>query len=155
MRLKKLAILVTLAGLLALGCSSKSNGPTGNNGFTLIMVMALQNTAGQPTIVAAQLLFDGITATVGTPSTASGPYVPLQTTLVGVASGNHTVTIQISTQTSSPNGYEVVTSSTAAPGAAPTINVFDQNNALLKSITLPIQMANLATGQGITYNFSL
>ncbi|MBV8200824.1 MAG: hypothetical protein JOZ15_09400 [Acidobacteria bacterium] len=150
MRLKRLTIAVTLAGLWALGCGG-SNGPTSNNGFTLIMNMGLENSAQQSTIVAAQLLFDGVTTLIGSPSGATGAFVSLQTTIGGVASGSHTVTLQISIQTSSPNSYKAET----AAMSAPTIVVLDANNNVLRTITLPIQMATLATGQGITYSFSL
>ena len=150
MRLKKLAIVVALAGFWALGCGS-SNSPTSSNGFTLIMAMGLQNSAGQPTIVAAQLLFDGVTAFVSAPQGASGAFVSLGGTVGGVSSGTHTITLQISTQTSSPNSYKAETMAMTAPA----INVVNANGTLLKTITLPIETATLATGQGITYSFSL
>jgi hypothetical protein len=151
MKLTKAVIAVTLAGLWALGCSNSSS-PTSTSGFTLVISMGLENSAQKPTIVAAQLLFDGVTALIGSPPAAAA-FVSLQTTAAGISSGNHTVTAQISIQTSSPNSYSV-TSSSSTP-APPSITVFDGNQNLLKTIPLTIQTANLATGQGITYSFSL
>jgi hypothetical protein len=145
MKLRQASLAALLAGLLALGCSGGGNGPTTSSGFEIVIVAALTNTAQAPTIIEAQLLFDG--AVVQDPGTESNPVATLLFTPTGFATtGPHTFALQIVTQTTSPNSYTV---------AMPIVRVFDVAGTLLKTIQLNTQTATLATGGTISYSFSL
>lgn len=143
MRLKQALVAVTLAGMWALGCSN-SNSPTSGSAFMLVLNVSLANTAKAATITDAQLVVDGATAVIFA-STTPAASATLNTS--GQAgTGPHSVVVVITGQTSTPNSYTV---------AMPTIQVFDLNRTLLKTIMLPTQTAVLATGGMISYSFSL
>ena len=145
MKLRQASRAALLAGLLAVGCSGGSNGPTTSSGFQIVIFAALTNTAQAPTIIEAQLLFDGVV--VQDPGTESNPVATLLFTPTGfAATGPHTFALQIVSQTTSPNSYTVAT---------PIVRVFDVAGTLLKTIQLNTQTATLATGGTISYSFSL
>jgi len=143
MSLKQASLAIMLAASCALGCSSSS--PTSSSGFELSIVVGVANTAKAPTIQQVQLLVDGITAVVNSPSP---PAATAALNVMGQATpGQHTLAVLIVMQTSSPNSYTVTT---------PTIQVLDLNNGkLIKTIQLPTETAVLATGNTIQYIFSL
>jgi hypothetical protein len=143
MSFKQASLAIMLAASCALGCGSGSS-PTTTSGFQLAINIGVANTSMAPTIQQAQLLVDGATAVVDQP-TAPAASVTLNVTGTATA-GPHTVAVLIVMQTSSPNSYTVTT---------PSIQVFDLNAKLLKTIQLPTQTAVLATGQTISYSFSL
>lgn len=144
MQLRQASLAALLAGLLALGCQGGSS-PTSSSGFQIVILAALANSAQAPTIVEAQLLFDG--AVVEDPGTESNPVASILFTPTGfTTSGPHTFQLQIVSQTTSPNSYTVAT---------PIVRVFDVAGTLLKTIQLNTQTASLATGGTISYSFSL
>ncbi|HEY6323212.1 MAG TPA: hypothetical protein VJA16_16840 [Thermoanaerobaculia bacterium] len=144
MRLKQALVAVMLAGTWALGCSN-SNSPTSANAFTLAVNVSLANTANAATITGAQLIVDGATAVIFSQA-APAASAALGTTGQAGA-GPHTLQVLLVSQTtSSPTSYTV---------ANATIQVFDLNQTLLKTITLPTQTAALVNGGSINYNFSL
>lgn len=132
---------LVVAGMWALGCS---NSPTSSNEFMLNINIGVANTALAPTILEAQLLVDGATAVDFSPP-AAGALATLNTS-GSAGPGNHTLAVLILSQTATPTSYTV---------ASPTIQVFNQNGSLLKTIQLPTQTAVLATGGSINYTFSL
>jgi hypothetical protein len=142
MRLKKTAIAMTLAGLCALGCSGSS--PTSSSGFILAFTVPMANTANQPTILAAQLLFDGVTVEVS--AQAQGFTATTFLVSSGAQSGPQTLQVLLNSQTSSPNSYTVT---------MPSVVVADANGNVLKTIQLSTQTAILATGGSINYSFSI
>jgi hypothetical protein len=143
MRLKKALVAVMLAGMWAVGCS-KYNSPTSGSAFMLVINIGVANTAMAATITGAQLLADGGTAVIFS-QTAPAASATLNTS--GQAGpGPHTLQVVITAQTSTPTSYTVTT---------PSIQVFDLNRTLLKTIMLPTQTAVLATGGSIDYSFSL
>ena len=142
MSLKQASLAVMLAASSVLGCSNGS--PTSSSGFQLAINVPVANTAMASTIQQAQLLVDGATAGINSP-TAPAASVVLNVTGTATA-GSHTLAFLIVMQTSTPNNYTVT---------APTIQVFDLNAKPLKTITLPTQSATLATGGMISYSFSL
>ena len=144
MRLKQALVAVMLAGTWAMGCSN-SNSPTSSNSFTLAVNVNLANTANVATITDAQLVIDGATAVIFSQATPVAS-APLGTT--GQAGGGpHSLQVLLVGQTTStPTSYTV---------ASATIQVFDLNRTLLKTITLPNQTAVLGTGSSISYSFSL
>lgn len=143
MRFKQASLLIMLAALWALGCSG-SNSPTASSGFQLAITIGVANTSMAATIKGAQLLVDGATAIVFTPA---APAATAALNVTGDAgAGPHTLAVLIVDQTSTPNSYTVTT---------PSIQVFDLNSKLLKTIQLPTQTATLATGGTISYSFSL
>jgi hypothetical protein len=145
MKLRQASAAALLAGLLALGCSGGSNSPTSSSGFQIVIIAALANTAQAPTIIEAQLLFDGME--VEDPGTESHPVAAILFTPTGFATtGPHAFALQIVSQTTSPNSYTV---------PPPIIRVFDVAGTLLKTIQLNAQTATLATGGTISYSFSL
>jgi hypothetical protein len=145
MKLRQASAAALLTGLLALGCSGGSNGPTSSSGFQIVIFAALANSAVVPTIIEARLLFDG--AEVEDPGTESSPVATILFAPTGFATtGPHTFALQIVSQTTSPNTYTV---------PPPVIRVFDVAGTLLKTIQLNAQTASLATGGTITYSFSL
>src|ERR1700726_3615500 len=108
MKLRQASAAALLAGLLALGCSGGSNSPTSSSGFQIVILATLANTAQAPTIVEAQLLFDGVV--VEDPGTEVTPIASLFFDPTGFTnSGPHTFALQIVSQTSSPNSYTVAT----------------------------------------------
>ena len=144
MRLKQALVAVMLAGMWALGCSN-SNSPTSSNAFTLAVNVNLANTANVATITDAQLIVDGATAVIFSQA-APVASAPLGTTGQAGA-GPHTMQILLTRQsTSSPMSYTV---------AQATIQIFELNQTLLKTITLPTQTAALVNGGSISYSFSL
>jgi hypothetical protein len=143
MNLKQASLAIMLVASCALGCT-RSNSPTASGDFQLAINVTLANTAKAATIQQAQLLVDGATVVISSP-TAPAASVVLNVT--GTATpGPHTLAILIVAQTSTPTSYTVTT---------PTIQVFDLNAKLLKTITLPTTTATLATGGTISYSFSL
>jgi len=145
MRLKQALVAVMLAGMWALGCSN-SNSPTAAGAFTVAISVNLADTAAStPTILGAQLIVDGATAVIFS-QPAPVASAPLGTTGQAGA-GPHTMQILLTSQsTSSPTSYTV---------ANATIQIFDLNQTLLKTITLPTQTANLVNGGTINYSFTL
>lgn len=144
MKLRQASLAAALAGLLAWGCHG-SSGPTSSSGFQIVIFATLANTAQAPTIVEAQVLFDGVA--VEDSGTEASPVASVLFTPTGfVASGPHTFALQIVSQTTSPNSYTVAT---------PIVRVFDVAGTLLKTIQLDTQTASLAAGGTITYSFSL
>jgi hypothetical protein len=142
---KQIALVAALAALtLTAGCHNTST-PTSQSGeFTIVITGSIANTAFQPTINEAQLIFDG-TIIVDDPFIPPVSVATLSTS-GAAATGSHTVQFAIVAQTSTPNNYTV---------PAPTVLVYDLNNTLLKTIQLPTQAVSLQTGAAITYNFSL
>jgi hypothetical protein len=144
MKLRQASLAALLAGCLALGCHG-GGSPTSSSGFQIVIFATLANTAQAPTIVEAQLLFDGVE--VEDPGTEPTPVAFINFVPTGFAtSGPHTFQLQIVDQTTSPNTYTVPT---------PIIRVFDVAGTLLKTIQLNTQTASLATGGSISYSFSL
>ncbi len=144
MKLRQASLAALLAGLSALGCHGYSS-PTSSSGFQIVIVATLANSAQAPTIVEAQLLFDGVE--VEDPGTEANPVASILFAPTGfTTSGPHTFQLQIVSQTTSPNSYTVTT---------PIIRVFDVAGTLLKTIQLNTQTASLATGGSISYSFSL
>jgi len=144
MNLRRALLAAILAGLAVLGCHG--NGPTSSSsGFQIEILASLANSAMAPTIVEARLLLDGVE--VQDPGMEANPasFLPFITTGF-VASGPHTLELQIVSQTTSPNTYTATT---------PFVRVFDANGRLLKNIQLNTQTASLATGGTINYSFSL
>jgi hypothetical protein len=144
MKLKQAVVAVMLAGLWALGCSN-SNSPTSANGFTLAVNVNMTNTANAATITDAQLIVDGATAVIFSQAT------PAATANLGTTgqagAGPHSLQVLLVNQTTtSPTSYTV---------ANATIQVFDLNRTLLKTITLPTTTAALVNGGSISYTFSL
>src|ERR1700680_4182715 len=143
MRLKQALVAVMLAGTWALGCSN-SNSPTSGSAFMLVINIGVANTAMTPTITGAQLVADGATAVLSSQTT---PAASATLNTSGQAGpGPHTLVVVITSQTSSPTSYTVMT---------PSIQVLDLNRTLLKTIMLPTQTAVLATGGSISYTFTL
>ncbi len=143
MSLKQASLAVLLAGMWALGCSG-SNSPTSSGAFMLVLNVSVANTAMAATITDAQLVVDGATAvlfSVAVPAASAALNTSGQ-----AGTGPHTMAVVISGQTASPTSYTVATA---------TIQVFDLNRTLLKTIMLPTQTAVLATGGSINYSFSL
>ena len=141
MTLKQAFLALPVAALCALGCSGSS---TSSNGFQIIITAPLSNTAMKATILEGQLLVDGSTAVDVSETTAMAK---IQLTVTGGAgSGNHTLQVLIVNQTTTPNSYTVTT---------PIVQVFDLNAKPIRNIQLTTQTATLATGQGISYTFSL
>jgi hypothetical protein len=142
MRLKTALAVLVLAGLCLFGCHSSN--PTSSGGLNVVITASIANTTLQPTITEGQLLVDG---SLVTDNVSPAPTATLALTASGgIASGAHTMSCVIVNQTSSPNNYTV---------AAPNIQVYDANGNFLKSVTLPTQSGSLATGQAITFSFSL
>ncbi len=141
MTLKHAFLALPVAALCALGCGGS---PTSSKSFQLSITATVSNTAMQATIQDTQLLVDGATTedvTVLTPL-ASVPF-----TVTGNAgSGGHTLAVLIAKQTTTPNSYTVTT---------PIVQVFDANGKFVRNIQLTTQTASLATGQSISYTFSL
>ncbi len=143
MSLKQASVAVMLAGMWALGCSNSSS-PTSGDAFMLVLNATITNTAGASTINEAQLIVDGASAVIFAPTPAAATGV--LTTSGQAGTGPHTMAVLISDQTSTPNSYTV---------SMATVQVFDLNRTLLKTITLANQTAVLATGGSISYSFSL
>jgi len=144
MKLGQASLAALLAGLWALGCHG-SSGPTSSSGFQIVILADLANTAQVPTIVEAQLLFDGVV--VDDPGTEASPLASILFAPTGfTTSGPHPFPLPIVSQTTSPNSYTVAT---------PIVRVFDVAGTLLKTIQLNTQTATLATGGTISYSFSL
>jgi hypothetical protein len=143
MRLKQALVAVMLAGMWALGCSN-SNSPTSGNAFMLVLSVGVANTAKAATLTDAQLVVDGATAVIFASTTPAASTTFNTSGQAGT--GPHTLAVVITGQTSTPNSYTVAT---------PTIQVFNLNRTLLKTIMLPTQTAVLATGGTISYDFSL
>ena len=142
MSLKQAWLAVMLAGMWVLGCSGSS--PTSSGAFMLVLNAGVANTAMAATITEAQLVVDGATAVVFLPA---APAASTTFSTSGQAgTGPHTMAVVITGQTTTPNSYTVAT---------PSIQVFDLNRTLLKTIMLPTQTAVLATGGSISYSFSL
>ena len=143
MRLKQALVAVMLAGMSALGCSN-SNSPTSGSAFMLVINIGVADTGMVATITGAQLLADGGTQVIFSQST---PATTATLNTSGQAGpGPHTLQVLITAQTSSPTSYTVTT---------PSIQVFDLNRTLLKTITLPTETANLVNGGTISYTFTL
>jgi hypothetical protein len=144
MSLKQASIAVMLAGMWALGGCSNSNSPTSGSAFMLVISATVTNTAMASTITEAQLIVDSGTASI------AAPPLPASTETLGTSGqagpGPHTMAVSITGQTTSPTSYTV---------SLATVQVFDLNRTLLKTITLPNQTAVLATGGSISYSFSL
>ena len=110
----------------------------------LVINIGVANTAMTPTITGAQLVADGATAVLFSQTT---PAASATLNTSGQAGpGPHTLVVVITSQTSSPTSYTVMT---------PSIQVLDLNRTLLKTIMLPTQTAVLATGGSISYTFTL
>jgi len=137
------AVMLALAGMWALGCSN-SNSPTSGSAFMLVLNATVANTAMASTITEADLIVDGATATIFLPPLPAAS--DALTTSGQAGTGPHTMAIAINGQTTSPNSYTV---------SMATVQVFDLNRTLLKTIMLPTQSAVLATGGSISYSFSL
>jgi hypothetical protein len=141
MTLKQAFLALPVAALCALGCSGS---PTSSNGFQLSITATVSNTAMQATILDTQLLIDGAT-TEDVTVLAALASVPLSVT-GSAGSGGHTLAVLIAKQTTTPNSYTVTT---------PIVQVFDSNGNFVRNIQLTTQTASLATGQSISYTFSL
>jgi len=142
MRLRNVPLTVMLAALCALRCNGGSS--TSPTGFQLAITVALQNSAQAATILDAQLVIDGVLVQE---TTESDPASLAQLVSTGfLVAGSHSLSVVIAAQTSTPNNYT---------SPSPDIRVFDLNGNLVKELRLATQSANLATGQGISYSFSL
>jgi hypothetical protein len=142
-KLKQLSLVVALAALaLTMGCYGTT--PTATNEFTIVISASVSNTAFQPTITEAALVFDGNTA-VDEPFTTPVALTTFSDTGTAVA-GAHILAVIIIAQTSTPNKYTT---------PAPIITVYDSNGKLVKTIPFTSQTASLATGQAISYPFTL
>ena len=144
MSLKQASVAVMLAGLWAVGGCSNSNSPTSGSAFMVVITATITNTANAATITEAQLIVDGGTASIIDPSPAAATGVLGTSGQAG--SGPHTMAVAITGQTTSPSSYTVSLAS---------VQVFDLNRTLLKTIMLPNQTATLGTGSSIGYSFSL
>jgi hypothetical protein len=142
MNLRKAVPALALAALCVVGCHSGS--PTSTSSFQVVVQAGLANTALMPTILDAQLVFDG-SLVQDLPQSPAASLVTLSAS-GGVNSGAHTVQFIIANQTTTPNNYTVTT---------PSIEVLDAAGNFVKTITLPVQSGSLATGQGFTYQFTL
>jgi hypothetical protein len=142
MHLKSTVAVLAVAGLSLAGCHSST--PTSSSGPTIIITGSVINSALQPTLLEAQLLFDGTEVMDGT-LPAPGPSINLSAE-GPTTSGAHVVTFLIANQTSSPNKYTVT-------GA--TVEELDANGNVTLNIPLPTMTATLATGQVIQYNVTL
>jgi hypothetical protein len=142
MRLKSTVAVLALAGLSLASCHS--NSPTSTSSFNVVITIGIANSTLQPTIMEAQLVYDG-TVITDTASPAPTPFVSLGAS-GPTTPGAHTMAVLLVSQTSTPNNYTVTT---------PDIKEYDANNNLIKDIPLPTMSATLATGQAITYNITL
>lgn len=142
MNLRKVVPALALAALSVLGCHSGS--PTSTSTFVIIVQAGLANTALTPTILDAQLVFDG-SLVQDLPQSPAAALVTLSAS-GGVNAGAHTVQFVIASQTTTPNNYTVT---------APSVTVEDAGGNFIKTITLPVQSGSLATGQSFTYQFTL
>ncbi len=98
----------------------------------------MNHTGLEGTILKADLLFDG-SVIASASFTQPSLYATLTGTLTSVKSGSHTVEFRITSQSSSPNTYDVI-------GA--TVN------AGTSAYNLGNETASLATGQSISYTVS-
>lgn len=144
MSLKQASVAVMLAGILAVGGCSNSNSPTSGSAFEVVINATITNTTNAATITQAQLIVDGATQVIFAPSAAAA--TGALSTSGQAGSGPHTMAVAITGQTTSPNNYTV---------SMVTVQVFDLNRTLLKTITLADQTAMLGTGQSVSYSFSL
>ena len=144
MSFKHALVAVMLAGMGALGCSN-SNSPTSGSAFMVVVNATITNTAMAPTITQAQLIVDGATQVIFSPSQPAATGAVSTSGQAGT--GPHTMAVAITGQTT--------TSPTSYTTSLVTVQVFDLNRTLLKTITLPNQTAVLATGGSISYSFSL
>ncbi len=142
MHLKTTVAVLALAGLSLASCHSST--PTSSAGPNIVITVGIANSTLQPTLLEAQLLFDG-TVVTDTASPAPTPFISLGASGSAVT-GPHTMTILVISQTSTPNNYTVTT---------PDIKEYDSSNNLIRDIPLPTMSAKLATGQAITYNITL
>lgn len=140
------ALVLLLLGLAVVGAGCHGNGPTSpSSGFEIAVIAPLSNSTMAPTIVEAQLVFDGIV--VEDPGTESDPVAAITfNPAFFVPTGAHTFSIQIVSQTFSPLRYTVTN---------PFVQVFDASGTLIKTIQLSTQTAVLPTGGTITYTFTL
>lgn len=138
-RVKTVIYLLSVTLILVLSsCSSSSSNPA-SPGQVVVVGGDLMNHAGlQGTILKADLLFDG-SVIASASFTQPSLYATLTGTLTSVKSGTHTVAFRITSQSSSPNTYDVI-GGTVSAGTS--------------SYNLGTETASLATGQSISYSVS-
>ena len=147
---------LALLALAAASCRGGSGGPTAPRAvYRLRIIAAIQNQETASTILHAKLFLDGALVAdspspgeSGSPSPGGSNIAEFETMAGPVASGPHTFSIRIVTQTSTPNRYTL-------PEAF--IDVLDPNNpSLIKtSNEFTTIMKTLATGQSIDLRFSV
>lgn len=140
MGMKKYALLVTMATLVCSlsSCSGKSSNPVSPGQAVVVSGTLMDHSGLSGTILKAELLFDGsviASATFNQPAL----YAALTGTLSSAKSGSHTIAFRITSQSSSPNEYDVI-------GA--TVN------AGTSTFSLGTKTANLSTGESISYSVS-
>ena len=151
-KLLRYALLVVMAlsiGIVALGGCTSNRTPIGideidEQKFDVAVTGILTNSdLFKSTILGAELYFDGTVIGTANLSLALN-IVTLSGTIKSVAEGQHTVSVKITRQTSSPNTYKISVS-IVAEGSAGSKVTFNQ----------PDQEKSLATGESISLTVDL
>jgi hypothetical protein len=151
-------VVVFVLALAAAACGS-SNSPSEpstalDNSFDALVT--LQNAAGAPTITGAEALIDGkLLQTDSQSATANETLFPNDY----VARGTHTLTIQLTAQTTgaTPTTYRVPKfdlTLSACVGNVGGIFVFGDDGGTFRKIHMPEQSGDLVPGQGFSYTFT-
>lgn len=133
-----ICFLLVVSALALSSCSSSSSNPASAGEVVVVGGDLMNHTGLEGTILKADLLFDG-SVIASASFTQPSLYATLTGTLTSVKSGSHTVEFRITSQSSSPNTYDVI-------GA--TVN------AGTSAYNLGNETASLATGQSISYTVS-
>ncbi len=142
MRLKTLAVLAVV-GLSLPGCHTAT--PTSGIGINIKITAGIANSAGQATLLEAQLLADTTVLIQDNPSPTPAASLSLNSSGV-ITTGPHTLSFLVANQTTSPNNYIVT---------APVIQVYDAAGNYLRTMTLTTQSSSLTTGSAINYSITL
>jgi hypothetical protein len=162
------ALLAVLLLALSLGGCGGGSSPTEGTVASLQFSLSttLTNTAGIATIQDAQVRLDNAVKMDSCPRGATEPQYDANGKVIGfdcvfkgaatvtlsaadrIGSGSHTLLFFISQQTTnhSPSPYRI---------SAFTIQITDIQGKPVKTISLPAQSGNLASGQALSYTFTI
>lgn len=136
-------VLLCLLSLCSAGCGDSSSPTEPDADYHLALVGDIKQVSYRQTMLRVQMRLDGDVVRDYSSNTAFSDIIFSATASVG--GGQHRLELRIVDQTSSPNSYRL----------SATVSVIDHAGNYVKDINLPEKTESLATGQGVTYTFSI
>jgi len=141
--IRRTALAAVLAGVSILSACDGSSPTEPDRDKNVMVFASIRTTPLAETIRRVQILFDG--KVIRDYSSSGGFSDILFNGLTMAGKGQHRVEFRIVDQTRSPQSFRI----------SGSVDVLSDGGSTQSSITLPEKTVSLATGQGVTYTFSI